>query len=436
MRGGSQLIVELFSDSAAQLCYGHNASDKLTKSMAAAETVPDNFVKQIIQTDLKSGKHKAVVTRFPPEPNGFLHIGHAKSICLNFGLARDFKGTCHLRFDDTNPAREEQRYIDSIMDDIKWLGFDWGQHLYHASDYFGTLFEYAEKMILDGNAYVDDQTPEQVKATRGDTLTPGTDSPFRTRTPEENMRLFHEMRDGKYPDGSKILRAKIDMAHPNPLMRDPPLYRIKREPHPRTGDKWIVYPLYDFAHGQSDSIERITHSICTLEFEVHRPLYDWFQEVLGIFPTRQIEFARLNMTFTLMSKRKLQILVEDNWVRGWDDPRLPTIAGLRRRGYPARAVRDFATRVGVAKRNNVQDFELLETCVRDSLHLNSRRMGVVRPVKLVIDNWEGPDEVLDLPDHPERPQETRQLRFGKEVFVDRDDFAENPHSKWVSLLSF
>ena len=401
--------------------------------MAQQEVVPNNFVKQIIQDDLKAGKHQAIVTRFPPEPNGFLHLGHAKSICLNFGLARDFGGICHLRFDDTNPEKEEQRYIDSIMGDIRWLGFSWGENLFYASDYFDTLYGYAEKMVRDGVAYVDDQTPEEVRENRGNTTTPGVDSPFRNRTPEENMKLFHEMRDGLHPDGSRILRAKIDMAHANPLMRDPPLYRIKREEHPRTGSKWIVYPLYDFAHGQSDSIEHITHSVCTLEFEVHRPLYDWFQKVLSIFPTRQIEFARLNVTYMVMSKRKLQILVNENWVDGWDDPRLPTIAGMRRRGYPARAIRDFAARVGVAKRNNTQNFELLETCVREALQESPRRMAVINPLKVIIDNWTGPEQQLQVPNHPDRPEDTRTVSFGKEVYVDRDDFVEVPPPKWFRL---
>ncbi|NLB66857.1 MAG: glutamine--tRNA ligase/YqeY domain fusion protein [Bacteroidales bacterium] len=385
-----------------------------------------NFIEEIIEADLASGKHKSIVTRFPPEPNGYLHIGHAKSICLNFGLALKYGGYTNLRFDDTNPVKEDVEYVDSIKEDIKWLGFEWANEFY-ASDYFEQLYEWAIVLIKKGLAYVDDQTQEEIRETRGTISTPGVDSPWRNRSVEENLRLFEEMREGKYAEGDKVLRAKIDMAHPNMLMRDPLMYRIIHASHHRTGDKWCIYPMYDYAHGQCDSIERITHSICTLEFDVHRPLYDWFIEKLEIFPSRQYEFARLNLTYTVMSKRRLLELVNNNYVEGWDDPRMPTICGLRRRGYTPESIRLFAEKVGFAKRDNVIDLSLLEWCLRDDLNRRSNRyMAVINPVKLVIDNWdEGKVEYFEAPMNPEYPDgPKRRIAFTKEMYIESEDFME------------
>ena len=394
-----------------------------------------NFIEEIIEADLASGKHKSIVTRFPPEPNGYLHIGHAKSICLNFGLAQKYGGYTNLRFDDTNPVKEDVEYVDSIKEDIKWLGFEWANELY-ASDYFEQLYEWAIFLIKKGLAYVDDQTQEEIRETRGTISTPGVDSPWRNRTVEENLRLFEEMREGKYAEGDKVLRAKIDMAHPNMLMRDPLMYRIIHASHHRTGDKWCIYPMYDYAHGQCDSIERITHSICTLEFDVHRPLYDWFIEKLEIFPSHQYEFARLNLTYTVMSKRRLLELVNNNYVEGWDDPRMPTICGLRRRGYTPESIRLFAEKVGVAKRDNVIDLSLLEWCLRDDLNRRSNRyMAVINPVKLVIDNWEeGKVEYFEAPMNPEYPDgPKRKIAFTKEMYIESEDFMEEAPKRYHRL---
>ncbi len=394
-----------------------------------------NFIEEIIEADLASGKHKSIVTRFPPEPNGYLHIGHAKSICLNFGLALKYGGYTNLRFDDTNPVKEDVEYVDSIKEDIKWLGFEWANELY-ASDYFEQLYEWAIFLIKKGLAYVDDQTQEEIRTTRGTISTPGVNSPWRDRSVEENLRLFEEMREGKYAEGDKVLRAKIDMAHPNMLMRDPLMYRIIHASHHRTGDKWCIYPMYDYAHGQCDSIERITHSICTLEFDVHRPLYDWFIENLEIFPSRQYEFARLNLTYTIMSKRKLLQLVDNNYVEGWDDPRMPTICGLRRRGYTPESIRLFAEKVGVAKRDNVIDLSLLEWCLRDDLNRRSNRyMAVINPVKLIIDNWEeGRVEYFEAPMNPAHPDgPKRRIAFTKEMYIESEDFMEEAPKRYHRL---
>ena len=394
-----------------------------------------NFIEEIIETDLASGKHKSIITRFPPEPNGYLHIGHAKSICLNFGLAQKYGGRTNLRFDDTNPIKEDVEYVDSIKEDIEWLGFEWANEFY-ASDYFEQLYQWAILLIKKGLAYVDDQTQEEIRTTRGTISTPGVESPWRNRSIEENLRLFEEMRDGKYAEGDKVLRAKIDMAHPNMLMRDPLMYRIIHASHHRTGDLWCIYPMYDYAHGQCDSIERITHSICTLEFDVHRPLYDWFIENLEIFPSHQYEFARLNLTYTVMSKRKLLELVRNNFVEGWDDPRMPTICGLRRRGYTPESIRMFADKVGVAKRDNVIDLSLLEWCLRDDLNRRSNRyMAVVNPVKLVIDNWdEGKVEFFEAPMNPEYPDgPKRKIAFTKEMYIESEDFMEEAPKKYHRL---
>ncbi|MEA5006145.1 MAG: glutamine--tRNA ligase/YqeY domain fusion protein [Rikenellaceae bacterium] len=394
-----------------------------------------NFLEEIIETDLATGKYKSILTRFPPEPNGYLHIGHAKSICLNFGLAQRYGGATNLRFDDTNPAKEDVEYVDSIKEDIAWLGFKWAKELY-ASDYFEQLYKWAHKLIEKGLAYVDDQTQEQIRQTRGTVSQPGVSSPYRDRSIEENKRLFTEMREGKYMDGEKVLRAKIDMAHPNMLFRDPILYRIIHTSHHRTGDKWCIYPMYDYAHGQSDSIENITHSICTLEFDVHRPLYDWFIEKLEIFPSHQYEFARLNLTYTVMSKRKLLELVRTNVVSGWDDPRMPTICGLRRRGYTPESIRMFADKVGVAKRDNIIDLSLLEWCVREDLNKRSNRyMAVLNPVKLVITNYpEGKIENMTALMNPaETEGPSRTIPFSKELYIERDDFMENPPKKYFRL---
>ena len=394
-----------------------------------------NFIEEIIEADLASGKHRSIITRFPPEPNGYLHIGHAKSICLNFGLAQKYGGRTNLRFDDTNPIKEDVEYVDSIKEDIEWLGFEWANEFY-ASDYFEQLYQWAILLIKKGLAYVDDQTQEEIRTTRGTISTPGVESPWRNRSIEENLRLFEEMRDGKYAEGDKVLRAKIDMAHPNMLMRDPLMYRIIHASHHRTGDLWCIYPMYDYAHGQCDSIERITHSICTLEFDVHRPLYDWFIENLEIFPSHQYEFARLNLTYTVMSKRKLLELVRNNFVEGWDDPRMPTICGLRRRGYTPESIRMFADKVGVAKRDNVIDLSLLEWCLRDDLNRRSNRyMAVVNPVKLVIDNWdEGKVEFFEAPMNPEYPDgPKRKIAVTKEMYIESEDFMEEAPKKYHRL---
>ncbi|NCB71093.1 MAG: glutamine--tRNA ligase/YqeY domain fusion protein, partial [Clostridia bacterium] len=394
-----------------------------------------NFLEEIIENDLAAGKYKSILTRFPPEPNGYLHIGHAKSICLNFGLAQRYGGATNLRFDDTNPAKEDVEYVDSIKEDIAWLGFKWAKELY-ASDYFEQLYEWAQKLIEKGLAYVDDQTQEQIRQTRGTVSQPGTPSPYRDRGVEENLKLFAEMREGKYSDGEKVLRAKIDMAHPNMLFRDPILYRIIHTNHHRTGDKWCIYPMYDYAHGQSDSIENITHSICTLEFDVHRPLYDWFIEKLEIFPSHQYEFARLNLTYTVMSKRKLLELVRTNVVSGWDDPRMPTICGLRRRGYTPESIRMFADKVGVAKRDNIIDLSLLEWCVREDLNKRSNRyMAVLNPVKLVITNYpeSQTENMTALMNPAETEGPSRTIPFSKELYIERDDFMENPPKKYFRL---
>jgi glutaminyl-tRNA synthetase len=396
-----------------------------------------DFIRDIVQEDLASGRHKGVVTRFPPEPNGYLHIGHAKSICLNFGIAQEFGGRCHLRFDDTNPIKEEQEYIDSIMADVRWLGFDWGEHLHYASDYFEQLYEWAELLIKAGKAYVDDQSPDEMRATRGTLTEPGRNSPWRDRSAEENLDLFRRMRAGEFPNGARVLRAKIDMGSGNINMRDPVLFRILHAHHPRTGDKWCIYPSYDFAHGQSDAIEHVTHSICTLEFSDHRPLYDWFIENLPV-PSKphQYEFARLNITYTVLSKRVLTQLVRGGHVSGWDDPRMPTIAGLRRRGVPPEAVRDFARRVGVAKANSTVDYGMFEFSVREALNKTAlRRMAVLRPLKLVIENYpEGQVEELEAVNNPENASAgTRKIRFSRELWVERDDFMENPPKKFFRL---
>jgi glutaminyl-tRNA synthetase len=396
-----------------------------------------DFIRDIVRADLASGRHKSVVTRFPPEPNGYLHIGHAKSICLNFGIAEEFGGHCNLRYDDTNPTKEDQEYIDAIERDVRWLGFDWGEHLYHASDYFEQLYAWAEDLIRAGKAYVDDQSQDEMRATRGTLTEPGTNSPFRERTVEENLDLFRRMRRGEFPNGARVLRAKIDMASGNINLRDPVLYRILHAAHPHTGNAWCIYPSYDFAHGQSDAIEGITHSICTLEFEDHRPLYDWLLENLPV-PSRphQYEFARLNLTHTILSKRVLTELVRGAYVRGWDDPRMPTLAGLRRRGVPPAAIREFVRRIGVAKANSVVDAGMLDFAIREHLNKSApRRMAVLRPLKIVIENYpEGKSEELEAANHPDDAAAgTRRLRFGRELFIERDDFMENPPKKFFRL---
>lgn len=394
-----------------------------------------NFIEEIIEKDLADGKHASVLTRFPPEPNGYLHIGHAKSICLNFGLARKYGGKTNLRFDDTNPTKEDVEYVDSIKSDVQWLGFQWANEFY-ASDYFEQLYEWARELIKKGLAYVDDQSQEEIRAGRGTVTQPGVNSPYRDRSVEENLMLFEQMREGKFKEGEKVLRAKIDMAHPNMLLRDPLMYRINFSHHHRTGDKWCIYPMYDYAHGQCDSIEHITHSVCTLEFDVHRPLYDWFIEKLNIFPSKQYEFARLNLTYTVMSKRKLLELVKNNYVTGWDDPRMPTICGIRRRGYTPESIRMFAEKVGVAKRDNTIDLSLLEWCVREDLNKRANRyMAVLDPVKLVITNWEeGRTEAFSAPLNPADPQgPKRTVKFGRELYIERDDFMEEPPKKYFRL---
>ncbi len=413
------------------------AKDEKASGNPVAVEVGRDFIRDIVQADLDAGRVKAVVTRFPPEPNGYLHIGHAKSICLNFGIAQEFGGRCHLRFDDTNPAKEEQEYIDAIERDVRWLGFDWGEHLYHASDYFERLYGWAEDLVRAGKAYVDDQTQEQIRVNRGTLTEPGKNSPFRDRSAEENLDLFGRMRAGEFPNGTRVLRAKIDMASGNINMRDPVLYRILNAPHPRTGTTWKIYPSYDFAHGQSDAIEGITHSVCTLEFEDHRPLYDWFIANLDV-PSKphQYEFARLNLTYTVLSKRVLTLLVRDGHVTGWDDPRMPTIAGLRRRGVPPEAIRDFIKRIGVAKANSLVDVGMFEFSVREALNKSSlRRMAVLKPLKVTIENYpEGQVEELDAVNHPDDPAAgSRKIKFGRELFIEQDDFMESPPKKFFRL---
>ena len=409
---------------------------KASGNTGAAEAGRD-FIRDIVKADLDAGRVKEVVTRFPPEPNGYLHIGHAKSICLNFGIAQEFGGRCHLRFDDTNPVKEEQEYIDAIKRDVAWLGFDWGEHLYHASDYFERLYGWAEDLIRAGKAYVDDSTPEEVQAMRGSLTEPGRESPYLQRSVEVNLDLLRRMKAGEFPNGTRTLRAKIDMASGNINLRDPILYRILHEEHPRTGKKWCIYPTYDFAHGQSDAIESVTHSLCTLEFEDHRPLYEWFLDNLPV-PSRprQYEFARLNLNYTVMSKRFLAQLVREGRVAGWDDPRMPTLAGLRRRGVPAAALREFIKMAGVARANSVVDIQMYEHAVRDYLNRAAqRRMAVLRPLKVVIENYpEGKSEELEAINHPDDPAAgTRRIRFGRELFVEREDFMENPPKKFFRL---
>jgi glutaminyl-tRNA synthetase len=407
------------------------------KKSEADVKVRSNFIREIIDDDLKTNKFDGKVhTRFPPEPNGYLHIGHAKSICLNFGLARDYHGLTNLRFDDTNPAKEEQEYVESIQQDVRWLGFDWEDRLYYASDYFSQLHEYAVQLIKKGKAYVCDLSADQIRKFRGTLTEPGKNSPDRDRSIEENLDLFERMRKGEFPDGTRTLRAKIDMASPNLNMRDPVMYRILHASHQRTGDKWCIYPMYDWAHGQSDSIEKITHSICTLEFEDHRPLYDWFVEQLGIYHPQQIEFARLNLTYTVMSKRRLLQLVEGRHVNGWNDPRMPTISGLRRRGYTPESIRLFADRIGVSKSESTVDVALLEDCLRDDLNKRApRAMAVLHPLRLVIENYpEGVVEELEAVNNPEDPaMGTRKVPFSKVVYIERDDFREDPPKKYFRL---
>ena len=399
------------------------------------ENLSLNFLEEIIEQGLREGTYNSILTRFPPEPNGYLHIGHAKSICLNFGLAKKYGGKTNLRFDDTNPVKEDTEYVDSIQQDIRWLGFDWAG-VHYASDYFEQLYEWAIVLIKKGLAYVDDQTQEEIRVGRGTVTEPGKNSPWRDRSVEENLDLFERMRKGEFADGEKVLRAKIDMAHPNMQLRDPIMYRILHANHHRTGDKWCIYPMYDYAHGQSDSIEHITHSICTLEFDIHRPLYDWFIEQLGIFPSHQYEFARLNINYTVMSKRKLLQLVKEHYVSGWDDPRMPTICGFRRRGYTPESIRNFCEDIGVAKRDNIIDYVRLENSLRD--HLNKvapRRMAVLNPVKLVIDNYpEGQTEMLTAVNNPENEADgTRQVPFSRELYIEREDFMEDAPKKFFRL---
>ena len=394
-----------------------------------------NFLEEIVAKDIETGKYKSIVTRFPPEPNGYLHMGHAKSICLNFGLAQEFGGYTNLRFDDTNPITEDTEYVESIKQDVRWLGFNWEHELY-ASDYFDQMYAWAVELIRKGLAYVDDSTAEEIAAQKGTPTRPGTNSPYRDRSVEENLRLFEEMKEGKYKDGKKVLRAKIDMAHPNMHMRDPLMYRIKQAHHHRTGDKWRIYPMYDFAHGQSDAIEHVTHSVCTLEFIPHRELYDWFIEKLGIFPSKQYEFARLNMSYTVMSKRKLLQLVNEKYVSGWDDPRMPTISAVRRRGYTPESIRNFCERIGVAKRENLIDVGLLEFCVREHLNMIAiRRMVVLDPIKVVITNFpEGQVEMLPGEENPEDPNAaSRDIPFSRELYIEQDDFMENAPKKYFRL---
>ncbi|NOQ52873.1 MAG: glutamine--tRNA ligase/YqeY domain fusion protein [Desulfuromonadaceae bacterium] len=405
--------------------------------MSTAETPSSsNFIRTIITDDLESGKRDRVITRFPPEPNGYLHIGHAKSICLNFGLAAEYKGRCNLRFDDTNPTKEEDEYVEAIKEDVAWLGFDWGEHLYFASDYFAQLYLWAVQLIKAGKAYVESQTAEQVRENRGTLTHPGVDSPYRDRSVEENLELFEQMKNGDFPDGTHILRAKIDMSSPNMNLRDPALYRILHAHHHCTGDTWCIYPMYDFAHGQEDSIEGVTHSICTLEFEDHRPLYEWFLKELEIFAPQQIEFARLNLSYTVMSKRKLLQLVNEKHVNDWDDPRMPTVSGMRRRGYPAAAIRTFCERIGVGRAASWIDLSVLEDCVREQLNESAfRRQAVLNPLKVTITNVPA-DRVEELvaPNHPQQPElGNRTLPFSNELYIERDDFMEDPPKKFFRL---
>ncbi len=414
-----------------------NSDPAAGSSAPGAESTASNFIRDIVVEDLKTNKYGGRVhTRFPPEPNGYLHIGHAKSICLNFGLAAQFGGKCNLRFDDTNPSKEEQEYVDSIMEDVRWLGFDWEDRLFYASDYFDQLYEWAVQMIQDGKAYVCELSPEQVREYRGTLTEPGIESPYRKRPIEENLDLFDRMCAGEFPDGAYTLRAKIDMASPNLNLRDPVMYRILHARHHRTGDKWCIYPMYDYTHGQSDSIEAITHSICTLEFEDHRPLYDWYLDALGIYHPQQIEFARLNLTYTVLSKRKLLTLVQERYVSGWDDPRMPTISGIRRRGYTPAAIRNFCERIGVAKANSVIELGMLEHFVREDLNKQVLRvMGVLRPLKLVIDNYpEGQVEEMDAVNNPEDASAgVRKVPFSKVLYIEQDDFRENPPKQYYRL---
>jgi glutaminyl-tRNA synthetase len=413
------------------------ATDNKASGNAGTAEAGRDFIRDIVKADLDAKRASNVVTRFPPEPNGYLHIGHAKSIILNFGIAEEFGGKCNLRFDDTNPTREEQEYIDAIKRDVHWLGFDWGDNLYHASDYFEQLYAWAEDLIRAGKAYVDDQSPAEMRENRGTLTEPGRNSPFRDRSVEENLDLFRRMRAGEFPNGARVLRAKIDMASGNINLRDPVMYRILHAQHPRTGTAWKIYPSYDFAHGQSDAIEHVTHSICTLEFEDHRPLYDWFIANLKVPSTpHQYEFARLNLTYTVLSKRVLTLLVRDGHVSGWDDPRMPTLAGLRRRGVPAAAVREFVKRIGVAKANSVVDVGMFEFSVREALNKSAqRRMAVLRPLKVVIENYpEGESEELEAVNHPDDPAAgTRKITFSRELYIEQEDFMENPPTKFFRL---
>ncbi len=401
------------------------------------EITHPNFIRNIVAEDVAAGKHGGkIITRFPPEPNGYLHIGHAKSICLNFGLAAEFDGICNLRFDDTNPSKEEQEYVDSIIEDVRWLGFDWGERLYYASDYFDKLYEWAVQLIKMGKAYVCDLSAEEIREHRGTLTEPGKESPYRNRSVEENLDLFERMRRGEFSDGSKTLRAKIDMSSGNINMRDPVMYRIKHEEHHRTGNKWCIYPMYDYAHGQSDSIEGITHSICTMEYEDHRPLYDWFLDQLNVFHPQQIEFARLNLSHTVLSKRRLLKLVNEGYVKGWNDPRMPTLAGMRRRGYTPDAIRNFCNRIGVAKKESLVDMRLLEFCVREHLNKTAPRvMAVLRPLKVVITNYpEGQEEYLDAINNPEDLNAgTRKVPFSKVLYIEKDDFMETPPKQFFRL---
>jgi glutaminyl-tRNA synthetase len=403
----------------------------------SAPAAPLDFVREIVADDQRTGKHGGRVhTRFPPEPNGYLHIGHAKAICLDFGVANEFGGACNLRLDDTNPVKETQEYVDQIMQDIRWLGFDWGDRLYHASDYFEQLYQWAEQLIQAGKAYVDELTADEMRDYRGTLTEPGRESPYRNRPMEENLDLFRRMRAGEFEDGAKTLRAKIDMASGNVNLRDPVMYRIRKTTHQRTGDAWCIYPMYDWAHGQSDSIEGVTHSLCTLEYEGHRPLYDWYLDALGIYHPRQIEFARLNLSYTVMSKRKLLALVQQKHVAGWDDPRMPTLAGLRRRGYTPEAVRDFCARIGVAKKENVIDIALLEHSVREDLNRHARRsLAVLRPLKVVIENYaEGRTEDVEAINNPEDPSAgSRRMPFSRVLYIEHDDFMETPPKKFFRL---
>jgi len=405
--------------------------------MAEEPPKPSHFIKDAALEDLRTGRFSPpVVTRFPPEPNGYLHIGHAKAICLDFGLAAELGGRCHLRFDDTNPTKESQEYVDAIMRDVRWLGFDWGSHLHYASDYFEQLYEWAVKLVRDGRAYVDDLSADEIRAHRGTLTEPGRESPWRGRSVEENLDLFARMRAGEFADGTRVLRAKIDMAHPNLNLRDPVMYRVRKTSHHRTGDRWCVYPMYDWAHGESDSIEGVTHSLCTLEYEDHRPLYDWYLESLGVYHPRQIEFARLSLSHTVMSKRKLLTLVQDGLVSGWDDPRMPTLAGLRRRGYTAAAIRDFCERIGITKAANLVEVALLEHCLREDLNRGAlRRMAVLRPLRLVVENYpEGQVEEMEAANNPEDAGAgVRKVPFSRVLWIEQDDFRETPPPKYFRL---